>query len=153
MDPCSVREHINYSFSIGIAKAHNITILNNQGYIFQPWIHGKPPHIHWAREYAPKTLLHSRHNTEKSYLLIWARWKKNKENVKHKSKQGKWERWYLAHADAHHTHFSCLRSWLCARLSASGPLARRLRCSSLFCWMRASSFVIVAIPRMESFIP
>lgn len=51
------------------------------------------------------------------------------------------------------TYLSGLRSSLCARLCARAPLTLLLRCSSLFCWMRASSLEIVPIPNMESLIP
>lgn len=50
-------------------------------------------------------------------------------------------------------YLSGLRSSLCALLCARAPLALLLRCSSLFCWMRASSLEIVPIPNMESLIP
>lgn len=48
---------------------------------------------------------------------------------------------------------SCFRSILWALLCARTLLALLRRCSSLFCWIRASSFEMVQIPQMESLIP
>lgn len=51
------------------------------------------------------------------------------------------------------THFSCFLSSLCALRWARTLLALLFRCSSLFCWIRASSLEMVQIPHMESLIP
>ena len=48
---------------------------------------------------------------------------------------------------------SCFCSILWALLCAKTLLALLRRCSSLFCWIRASSFEMVQIPQMESLIP
>ena len=48
---------------------------------------------------------------------------------------------------------SCFLSMLWALLWARTLLALLRRCSSLFCWIRASSFEMVQIPQMESLIP
>lgn len=50
-------------------------------------------------------------------------------------------------------HLSCFLSMLWALLCARTLLALLRRCSSLFCWIRASSFEMVQIPQMESLIP
>lgn len=60
---------------------------------------------------------------------------------------------YVEKQDFFSSYTSSLRSSLCALRCARAPLTLLLRCSSLFCWMRASSLEIVPIPNIESFIP
>lgn len=112
--------------------------------------------MNWLHSYLPRILLHSRHSIEKSYWLTWVHWKKErkgsgKENVSCATISLTSQ---PCHTDGTaRTYLSGLRSSLCARLCARAPLALLLRCSSLFCWMRASSFEMVPIPKMESLIP
>lgn len=52
-----------------------------------------------------------------------------------------------------HTHFSCFLSSMWNLRWASALFALLRFCSSLFCWIRASSLEMVQMPQMESLIP